>query len=517
MKWLLILAAVLPLQANPYFPILVGSVAESGAPAVFGNNLLTGLQAFYKSDEASGALIDASGNGRNMNMVGTIESMAGKIGTARYHDSADATDIFWVGDAAWNSFVGDFTITYWFRPGSALGNQDQYMICKADNVGTQSSFLMGIDWGVGPHPPSDYALVFYATPNGNFGNMAEIIKVISPVSLAGNTDWWFAAITRSGNTLTMYLALEDELTLSRSSTVTYSTPMFDSSTSFTVGDYTSSGVPNAAQDTEGGLDEIGIWNRGLSACELQNVFDYGAGRAFATFDSNPCTTSFNTNGLVAHWKMNETSGTRADSHGTSPLLNNGTVTSATGKLGNAADFELADSDYLSRVDTAALSMGPEVDFSFFAWVQMESKTANIMAIVSKSATSGAASNYEWAAYYENTADRLVFAVSNGTTTGSQAATSLGSPSTGVMYFLGCWHDAVNNTLNIQINNGPVDTVGFSAGSWDSTHPFQIGLAFGTVRYWDGLIDSVSLFKRVLSPGERTHIYNGGAGLDYPLN
>lgn len=46
--------------------------------------------------------------------------------------------------------------------------------------------------------------------------------------------------------------------------------------------------------------------------------------------------------LIAHWKLDEASGTRNDSHGTNHLTDNNTVTTATAKLGtNAAQFTAA--------------------------------------------------------------------------------------------------------------------------------------------------------------------------------
>ena len=36
------------------------------------------------------------------------------------------------------------------------------------------------------------------------------------------------------------------------------------------------------------------------------------------------------------------------------------------------------------------------------------------------------------------------------------------------------------------------------------------------RYWDGLIDEVGFWKRILTAQEKTNLYNAGAGLAYPL-
>jgi hypothetical protein len=77
--------------------------------------------------------------------------------------------------------------------------------------------------------------------------------------------------------------------------------------------------------------------------------------------SNPGAT-----GLVSCWPMNETSGTRADLYGGNNLTDNNTVGNATGKVGNAADFELDNSEYLSGSNISLTS------FTIGGWFYVES-------------------------------------------------------------------------------------------------------------------------------------------------
>lgn len=67
--------------------------------------------------------------------------------------------------------------------------------------------------------------------------------------------------------------------------------------------------------------------------------------------------------LVAHWKLDESSGTRNDSKGANHLTDNNTVTSAAGKLGDAADFESSNSERLTLADNADMSLGSNSDFT----------------------------------------------------------------------------------------------------------------------------------------------------------
>ncbi|MDA2917638.1 hypothetical protein MYX64_12505, partial [Nitrospinae bacterium AH_259_B05_G02_I21] len=77
--------------------------------------------------------------------------------------------------------------------------------------------------------------------------------------------------------------------------------------------------------------------------------------------------------LKAHWKLNEASGTRSDSHGSNDLTDNNTVGQAAGKIGNAADFIRVNSEYLSIADNADVSAG-DVDITWALWVWLDDNT-----------------------------------------------------------------------------------------------------------------------------------------------
>src|SRR5678815_5281605 len=78
-----------------------------------------------------------------------------------------------------------------------------------------------------------------------------------------------------------------------------------------------------------------------------------------------------TDSLIAFWELEEASGTRVDAHGANDLSDNATVTSAAGKVGTAADFEVGNSEFLSIVDNPDLSVA-DIDFTWCAWVNSES-------------------------------------------------------------------------------------------------------------------------------------------------
>lgn len=221
--------------------------------------------------------------------------------------------------------------------------------------------------------------------------------------------------------------------------------------------------------------------------------------------------------LISYWKLDEASGDAIDAHGSNNLTDTNTVASTTGKIGNARDFENGNLEYFTKADNASLSVADE-DFTITGWVKFESAPGVGEGRALWSKWDGAGNQRchftEWRNF--SSENRIIFWVSsNGTATANTTANALGAPSTGVWYFIVVWHDSVANTINIQINDGTVNSTSHSAGVFDSTAPFQLGQV-SSLFYHDGLLDEVGFWKRVLTSGERTSLYNSGNGLAYPL-
>lgn len=256
-----------------------------GAPP--GNNLLTGLQAGWRFEEASGDPQDSSGNSRHLDEKGAVESSTGIQGNARRHEADTNDDYFDIASAAWNSFgSSDHTIAFWFNAygDGSVEPGDMVHVAKADS-------LVGMSWGIGIDRGSyanGYAMTYYTASDGAIGTWAEILNIEFGETLVGGTDWYFVAVVSSGTTFTMYLGKEGAGVLSTDA-ATYATALFDNSTvPVTVGVYLAGGAVETSQDTEGDIDELYIWNRALSECEIFKFYNAGVGRAFSTFDANPC-------------------------------------------------------------------------------------------------------------------------------------------------------------------------------------------------------------------------------------
>lgn len=209
--------------------------------------------------------------------------------------------------------------------------------------------------------------------------------------------------------------------------------------------------------------------------------------------------------LVAYWQLDEASGTRNDSQGANHLTDNNTVTSAAGKIGNAAQFTTANSEYLSISDNADISVGAGVSFSMAVWAYMD--TLQNQGIISKY---GAGGNRDYLLWYY-TVSGFNCDVSDD---GSSLVTAVGgTASTATWYHLYMEYDTATKKASIAVNNGTLasSSATVTAGVFDGTNPFKLGSNDGEINFFNGRLDEAAFWKRILTASERTELYNAGSG------
>ncbi|NOH11364.1 MAG: LamG domain-containing protein [Chloroflexi bacterium] len=216
-----------------------------------------------------------------------------------------------------------------------------------------------------------------------------------------------------------------------------------------------------------------------------------------------------TDELISFWELEESSGTRFDAHGSHDLVDNNTVGQGTGKVGNCADLYSSNSEYLSHSNTPELATG-DIDFTIAAWANLRS-TGGSPRIAAKGRWT---TQREWGLYY--TGSRFVFYISadGDNVYDVVEAYDFGAVSLNTWYLVVAWHDETEDTMNIQVNNGTVDS---HATGGDAPAKrlglFSIGSEYG-YGLFNGMVDQVGFWKRVLTSEERTRLYNNGAGLTY---
>jgi hypothetical protein len=64
-----------------------------------------------------------------------------------------------------------------------------------------------------------------------------------------------------------------------------------------------------------------------------------------------------------------------------------------------------------------------------------------------------------------------------------------------------WHDSVENTINIQVDNGTVQSKTFTSGTMNTTSPLTMGALLDGTYGLNGYLDEVAIYQRVLSGPE----------------
>jgi roadblock/LC7 domain-containing protein len=233
-----------------------------------------------------------------------------------------------------------------------------------------------------------------------------------------------------------------------------------------------------------------------------------------TFSALAAPTNPGTTNLIAWWSLDETSGTRNDSHGTNHLTDNNTVTYATGKIGNAASFALANSEYFNIGDNAAISMG-DIDFTLTGWVRLSSLPTTYQGLLAKGPASGDGKLFEYYIFIDPTVNLFSFLVGNGSVFCIVSSNNFGALSPATWYDIATWHDSINNQIYISINNSTPNATSCTTGSYNSLNSMGFGRAEQYPgSYADATLDEWSIYKEVLSTDELTWLYNSGTGRSY---
>src|SRR3989344_2227598 len=270
---------------------------------------------------------------------------------------------------------------------------------------------------------------------------------------------------------------------------------------------------NEALTSNGGfnglIDEVRVYNRALSAAEIQALYKSGAAKINASQNSKL------TNGLVGMWSFNGPDLTTTTAYDRSGQGNNGTLTNgpvpAAGTIGQALNFDGVN-DYINVGSGSSLdNLGP---MTASAWIYAKSSGEGGLTgrIFDKCMTGG--SNNCWI-FYQTTGGvgGLTFYVD-----GSTILRRISS--NGVIQY-NKWHhvlvtwDGVITTaasVHIYVDGNEVTyttTTNGASRTSDAIESLIIGNTIDSNRTWDGLIDEVRIYNRALTPDEIKRLYNMG--------
>ncbi len=266
---------------------------------------------------------------------------------------------------------------------------------------------------------------------------------------------------------------------------------------------------------DGKIDEIGYWNRVLTPAEVSLLYNNGNGLAYPFVQPPMPDLSAN---LVAYWKLDETSGVNAydstDNNYDGSIFNSPTLGS-TGILGTSYSFTKANSHYI-RLGHEETLMGTS-DWSFQAWINVNTLSTTFYGIAGFWNSNGTWYLTKW------NNDRICCRTGLG-------GNNIDVLSNDVITTNNWYHIVVTwdrDTSVMMYVNGILQTDMKSISAWsttsvggDATHPLHIGQIGNPGSYsgfyFDGRIDEVALWNRLLTQEDVTALYNNGEGLTYPF-
>ncbi len=248
--------------------------------------------------------------------------------------------------------------------------------------------------------------------------------------------------------------------------------------------------------------------------------------ADATTDADPVGAQTLLYQLKSHWSFEEsgTSTVRVDDESSNDLTPRagGTPQDASGLIGAAVD---CNEQGLETADGTPFSFGNH-DFTVALWVNTSdwSDGGSLQRLLA-SKFNGNLNSREWQVDWVAATNRLRFLIRNraDTTEHIILAGSYGNvtPHVDEWILIVAWHDGENDTINIQINDGTVDTLSSVVGGIQTANT-SVKTGIGTRdgggaagnNNFNGSIDQTAIWCRVLTSAERTALYNSGAGLAY---
>lgn len=214
-------------------------------------------------------------------------------------------------------------------------------------------------------------------------------------------------------------------------------------------------------------------------------------------------------GLVSYWKLNETSGNRADSLGNHELVDTNTVLySASGKIGNCADIEKGNTESLVRANAdAATLLGASGSWTFSCWVNPESLSNNDR-LVSVWATMGAA-NRAWRIVVKSSNELKLQVSESGSSGVITTVAPAAGQSTSTWYHIIAQHRK-GIDIRLKVDDAAWETE--SITGWSSTDIESSNQDFSLGHSFDGLIDETGFWNRALTDRETAALYNNGYGI-----
>ncbi len=436
-------------------------------------NGLVGLWSFDGADVISGVARDRSGQNNNGNLRNIATSTfytIGKIGQGFKFDGVD--DYVQAGTATMSA--GDFSGTEcaWFNLKNI--SSSQVIVTQGDSsakkgfgmfIGTRGTGIVSAEFY------ANYPVASVGTVQANKWNHVCIVK--SPGAIESTTAIYINGVAQS-------------LTTSLGNTPGGGSPDFLGTTPVTIG---KEGVIGSSDFAGGIIDDVRAYSRALSAAEITALYNLGNQSA-----KTNTTKASNTTGLLNHWTFDGsdiTGGMIRDR----VSGNNGNLVSVAsssfyslGKMGQGVTFDGVD----DAIRTSSDSIGTG-DVTVTAWIKPRSEGENNLGAIVNNGTFFFAARSTNAIEVRNNNNNLSSTDNNAITLGKWQFVTATRSGTNV----GLYVNGVSLcVVSCASNDAPV------AGNTN----VYIGNRPAADRSFDGSIDDVRIYNRVLTQTEISKIY-----------
>ena len=214
--------------------------------------------------------------------------------------------------------------------------------------------------------------------------------------------------------------------------------------------------------------------------------------------------------LISYWKFDEASGNAADSHGSNTLTNNGSTPYAAALINNGIDFGTSNTNKYLR-NATNLGIAGNGDASFQAWLKVRTEPGLDSNFIFLGFGSTLTADRYLNCYYQDVSGTKKITIDNAGTLINYNIT-LGTS---------VWHHIVI-TRNVTTTTLYVDGTPQGTGAQGVGGATIDGITFGASpdaspgNFATTYMDECAVWSRLLDSGEVTGLYNGGAGLVYPL-
>lgn len=410
----------------------------------------TGLVGWYQMENNAN---DISGQGNNGIVVGAVANVTGRwnnalnfTGNGKYinYSAPASLDIEQAG-----------TISAWIKPLSRSAGGYAVLVRASGGNWEDERLFFGLR---------------YAT-NWMQCALANGTSYVAPIDLVSHnlSKWYHVACTWNGTLISIYN--DGVFTISSAYAFTPEMTGYSMYTSSNFGAWTS---------LEGAVDEIRIYNRSLSAAEIQELYS--------------------SKGLVGKWTFNADERNTTDTYDSSGYYNHGKITGAVltneGRFKEAMKFDGVNDN---------INVSSNLNFSSFSgltigvWAKYNGTTERDMISKAK------AYNVDNAFRFYTKSGTAGFYIGN--TTGGFPTAVYGAVSNDNKWH---YHTAVWDKTNISIYTDGVYIQGFNSSSsiYNSPYSLFFGSASANTLFWEGNLDDVRIYNRALTATEISQLYNG---------